>query len=69
MTDEELAAIRCPVLALYGTDSELLDRGERLGRTVPNCEVRLFPGCTHLLLWEATKQLKQQIAACVSREN
>ena len=22
---------------------ELLDRGERIGRTVPNCEVRLFP--------------------------
>lgn len=69
VTDEELATILCPVLALYGTDSELLDRGERLGRTVPNCEVRLFPGCTHLLLWEATEQLKQQIAAWVSREN
>jgi pimeloyl-ACP methyl ester carboxylesterase len=68
VTDEELATIHCPVLALYGTDSELLDRGERLGRTVPNCEVRLFPGCTHLLLWEATQQLKQQIAAWVSRE-
>jgi len=69
VTDEELATIRCPVLALYGADSELLDRGERLGRTVPNCEVRLFPGCTHLLLWEATEQLKQQLAAWVSREN
>ena len=69
VTDEELATIRCPVLALYGADSELLDRGERLGRTVPNCEVRLFPGCTHLLLWEATEQLKQQLAVWVSREN
>jgi len=68
VTDEELATIQCPVLALYGTDSELLDRGERLGRTVPNCEVRLFPGCTHLLLWEATEALKEQIAAWVSRE-
>lgn len=67
VTDEELATIRCPVLALYGTDSELLDRGERLGRTVPNCEVRLFPGCTHLLLWEATEALKEQITAWVAR--
>ena len=59
--------VRCPVLALYGADSELLDRGERLGRTIPGCEVRLFPGCTHLLLWEATEQLKDQLAAWVAR--
>lgn len=67
VTDEQLATIRCPVLALYGADSELLDRGERLGRTIPGCEVRLFPGCTHLLLWEATEQLKDQLAAWVAR--
>jgi pimeloyl-ACP methyl ester carboxylesterase len=67
VTDEELATIRCPVLALYGADSELLDRGERLGRTVPNCEVRLFPGCTHLLLWEATEALKEQLTNWISR--
>ncbi|HEY7471223.1 MAG TPA: alpha/beta hydrolase [Gemmatimonadota bacterium] len=67
VTDAELATIRCPVLALYGEDSELLDRGERIGRTVPNCEVRLFPECTHLLLWEATEALKDQLVAWVRR--
>jgi pimeloyl-ACP methyl ester carboxylesterase len=67
VTDAELATIRCPVLALYGADSELLDRGERLGRNVPNCEVRLFPGCTHLLLWEATEELKRQLTEWVLR--
>jgi len=67
VTDEELATIRCPVLALYGEDSELLDRGERIGRTIPDCEVRLFPGCTHLLLWEATEELKRQIVEWVER--
>jgi pimeloyl-ACP methyl ester carboxylesterase len=67
VTDAQLAGIRCPVLALYGTDSELLDRGERLGRTVPDCEVRLYPGCTHLLLWEATERLKEHITAWIGR--
>jgi pimeloyl-ACP methyl ester carboxylesterase len=67
VTDAELATIRCPVLALYGADSELLDRGERLGRNVSNCEVRLFPGCTHLLLWEATEELKRQLTEWVQR--
>lgn len=67
VTDEDLARIECPVLALYGEDSELLDRGERIGRTLPNCEVRLFPGCTHLLLWEATEELKRQVVEWVQR--
>ena len=67
VTDEELATIHCPVLALYGADSELLDRGERLGRNVQNCEVRLFADCTHLLLWEATAELKRQITEWVMR--
>lgn len=67
VTDAELATIRCPVLALYGSDSELLDRGERLGRNVPDCEVRLFPGCTHLLLWEATEELKRQLTEWILR--
>ena len=67
VSDADLATIRCPVLALYGADSELLDRGERLARNVPNCEVRLFPGCTHLLLWEATEELKRQLTEWVRR--
>jgi hypothetical protein len=29
--------------------------------------VRLFPGCTHLLLWEATEELKRQLTEWVLR--
>ena len=68
VTDEQLRGISCPVLALYGRDSELLDRAERLERTIPDCELRLFPGRSHLLLWEATTELKQQLVAWLDRE-
>lgn len=67
VSDAELATIECPVLALYGESSELLDRGERLARTLPDCEVRLFPECTHLLLWEATEELKRQVVEWIRR--
>jgi pimeloyl-ACP methyl ester carboxylesterase len=65
--DDELRRIRCPVLALYGEDSELADRGERLARVLPACELRRFPGCTHLLLWEATEALKRELVGWLTR--
>jgi pimeloyl-ACP methyl ester carboxylesterase len=67
LTDDELRSIRCPVLALYGEHSELLDRGARLAEVLPACELRRFPGCTHLLLWEATARLKLEIVDWLRR--
>lgn len=62
-SDEELAAIRCPVLALYGEDSDLRPQAERLRRLLPALRLRLLPGCTHSLLWEATGELREEILA------
>ncbi len=67
VSDEELRSVRCPVLALYGDRSELLDRGERLRRTIPDCDLRLFAGCTHLLLWEATAVVRDALREWATR--
>ncbi|MFN7972743.1 MAG: alpha/beta fold hydrolase [Acidobacteriota bacterium] len=61
--DEELAAIACPVLAIYGEASDQRDRGERLARTLPRCTLELLPGCSHSVLWEATARLRDRIVA------
>lgn len=66
--DEELARIACPVLALYGADSELLDRAERLARVIPGCEVRYVEGGTHLLLVEATDRVRDEVVAWLQRD-
>lgn len=68
LTDQQLAGIECPVLALYGAESELLDRARRLERTVPRCELELHPARTHLLLWEATEELKPRLLRWLARE-
>lgn len=67
VSDEDLRSIRCPVLALYGDRSELLDRAERLCRTIPDCELKLFPDCTHLLLWEATARVRDAVLQWATR--
>ena len=55
---EALAAIACPVLAFYGEHSDLLDRPRDLEELVPDCDLRILPGCTHSVLMEATPELK-----------
>ncbi len=59
--DESLGEIRCPVLAIYGAHSDMAERGERLDRTLPDCTLELFPGCTHSVLWQATQTLRDRI--------
>jgi pimeloyl-ACP methyl ester carboxylesterase len=65
LTRAQLATIRCPTLALYGERSDVRDRGEELARTLADCTLRVLPGCTHSVLWEATAEVKREIVAFV----
>ncbi len=66
-SDEALAAISCPVLCLFGEHSDIREQCEPRFRRVPMCEVRIFPGCTHSILWEATAELKDLVVNWVGR--
>ena len=66
-TDDELATMRCPVLALYGADSEIRHHGERLAAVLPDCELRLFDGSTHSILWEKTAELRDAVVGWVAQ--
>ncbi len=62
LSDEQLARIECPVLGLYGIDSDVRSAGEHLASVIPKFELRLFPGCTHSVLWEKTDVVREQTA-------
>jgi len=59
--DAQLAQISCPVLAVYGGDSDILSHGKRLESTIPDCNLRVYPGCTHSVIWEATTDLRADV--------
>jgi pimeloyl-ACP methyl ester carboxylesterase len=61
----DLARITVPVLALYGADSDVRERGEALARTLPDCRLVVLPGCTHSVLWEATAEVRTRVTAFV----
>jgi pimeloyl-ACP methyl ester carboxylesterase len=68
VTDAELARVRCPVLALYGASSDLRAGAERLARVLPACELRILPGCSHSILWEATARVRDDVLAWLSAQ-
>jgi pimeloyl-ACP methyl ester carboxylesterase len=67
LADHDLRAVLCPVLALYGEDSDVRAHGERLARVLPQCELVLFPGCGHSLLWQATRPLREALVRWIAR--
>lgn len=67
VTDAELASIASPVLAIYGEDSRLRDRAERLERHVPDFRLRLFPECDHMVLFQRTAEVRKALVDWVGR--
>ena len=64
-TADQLAAVSVPVLALYGDQSDIRDRGTRLAALLPQCTLEWLPECTHSILWEATETIRERIIAWV----
>jgi pimeloyl-ACP methyl ester carboxylesterase len=50
---ETFAEITAPTLAVYGADSDILDRGQALEANMSGCELVVLEGCSHSLLMEA----------------
>ena len=55
-TDEQLASLRCPTMAIYGNDSFYRPDGERLRQTVPGLRFESLPG-THQVHLERAAQV------------
>ncbi|MFD0688995.1 alpha/beta fold hydrolase [Actinomadura fibrosa] len=52
-----LASVACPVLAVYGQHSDVMDAGRLLLRTVPGCTLHVMAGYAHTVLREGTAEL------------
>ncbi|RME23998.1 MAG: alpha/beta hydrolase [Deltaproteobacteria bacterium] len=60
-----LGSLPHPVLAIYGEHSDIRHRGEDLAATLPRCELRILPGCSHSVLWEATAEVRAAVVAWI----
>jgi pimeloyl-ACP methyl ester carboxylesterase len=59
LTAEDLRGIRCPVLAVYGSESAMVEQLEWLEQALPDCRSVVLQGQEHSVLIEATEALRR----------
>jgi pimeloyl-ACP methyl ester carboxylesterase len=57
-----LSALACPVLAVYGEDSDVIERARHLGTLVPDYTLHVMSGCGHSILMEVPSHLQAVLA-------
>lgn len=62
MTAADLGTLRCPVYAVYGEFSDVIDRGKTLFAHLPQCELDVLADCSHSVMMEATRTIRGLVA-------
>ncbi|CAM3294557.1 alpha/beta fold hydrolase [Kibdelosporangium persicum] len=63
LSESDLRQVACPVLGVFGAESELAGAAKDLDRLVPGCETHVIPGLGHTVLREATGELIKRVLA------
>ncbi|HEX4226279.1 MAG TPA: alpha/beta hydrolase [Pseudonocardiaceae bacterium] len=64
---EDLAAIRCPVLAVFGAESHVVDVADTLPGLLPGCRVEIIPGYEHGVLMQAPQVVRDLVLPWILR--
>ncbi|OKK16035.1 hydrolase [Streptomyces sp. CB00455] len=67
--DDDIRAIRCPVLALYGADSDLAAQAPRMRSLLPRCVTESLPGHRHSVLVEAPGRVRDLVLDWIGRHS
>lgn len=54
---DELSQVSCPVLGVFGSESELIGAAAELSEQIPDCRLHVVSGLGHTVLREATGEL------------
>lgn len=64
---DDLAAVTCPALLVYGRSSDILDRARVLAEALPHGELHIVEGCSHALLMEAPARVEELLVPWLAR--
>ena len=59
--EDDFRAVTCPVLLLYGSDSDIVDRARRLHKLLPTSELAILEGHTHMILMSGPEELRARL--------
>jgi pimeloyl-ACP methyl ester carboxylesterase len=64
----DLRAVSCPVLAVYGDNSDIIHQGYRLQHLLPKCDLTIVPNCSHFLIVESPGVLRDLLLRWLSSD-
>lgn len=67
LSEQDLEQIGCPVLGVFGAESELVDAAQELAKHVRDHELHVIEGLGHTVLREATEDLLALVLAWLGR--
>ncbi|GAA1134884.1 alpha/beta fold hydrolase [Streptomyces javensis] len=65
VSEEQVRAVRCPVLAVYGADSELAGQERWLESVLPGTRTVVLPGQGHSVLAEAPTRIRELLLSWI----
>ncbi|MFD5425659.1 alpha/beta fold hydrolase [Streptomyces sp. NPDC127084] len=65
--ERRMRSLRCPVLAVYGEDSDLAEQAPWLRALLPRCRTVLLPGHEHSVLVEAPGRVRDLVLDWIGR--
>jgi 3-oxoadipate enol-lactonase len=67
-TLDDLAAITCPALLVFGDNSEILDVAFLMDDTIPDTELCVIKDCSHQVMVEAPELVQDRLADWLDRQ-
>jgi len=61
LTEDMIRSVRCPVLAVYGSESDLAAQAPWLESLLPDCRTVILPGHEHSVLVEAPQRVRDLV--------
>jgi 3-oxoadipate enol-lactonase len=67
--DDEIRSVECPVLAIFGSESDLVDQGEVMASLLPRCRTAIVPGHEHSVLIEAPRTVRDMLLPWIAEHD
>lgn len=69
LDDGDIQSVGCPVMAIFGSESDLVDQGAVMQSLLPRCSTVIVPGHEHSLLVEAPRSVRDLLLPWIAEHH
>jgi len=69
LSQDEIRSVGCPVMAIFGSESDLVEQGDVMASLLPRCRTAIVPGHEHSVLVEAPCIVRDLLLAWIAEHD